>query len=53
MPQCTAYAWHSGQYSFALADNSPLKEAMDQQILQELSEPDWPAMLQRYLPDEG
>jgi ABC-type amino acid transport substrate-binding protein len=39
------------QYAFALPDNSPLQEALNQQLLQELSEPDWHSALQRYLPD--
>lgn len=38
------------QYTFALPDNSPLREPLNRQILQELSEPGWQAMLQRYLP---
>lgn len=41
------------QYTFALPDNSPLQEPLNQQILQELSEPDWQAMLQRYLPSSS
>lgn len=41
------------QYTFALPDNSPLREPLNQQILQELSEPDWQTMLQRYLPSSS
>ncbi|WP_107668221.1 transporter substrate-binding domain-containing protein [Cyanothece sp. BG0011] len=40
----------ASHYTFALPDNSPLQEALNQQLLQELSEPDWQAMLKRYLP---
>lgn len=38
------------QYAFALPNNSTLREPLNQQILQELSEPSWQTMLQRYLP---
>jgi polar amino acid transport system substrate-binding protein len=39
------------QYAFALPENSPLREPLNYQLLQELSEPDWQSMLQRYLPN--
>ncbi|NEQ32561.1 MAG: transporter substrate-binding domain-containing protein [Leptolyngbya sp. SIO4C5] len=39
------------QYTFAVANNSPLREPLSRQILQELSESDWQSMLQRYLPE--
>jgi ABC-type amino acid transport substrate-binding protein len=39
------------QYAFALPTNSPLRKALNQQILQEISESGWQSMLQRYLPD--
>lgn len=39
------------QYTFALPVNSPLRKALNQQILQEISESDWQSMLQRYLPE--
>lgn len=38
-------------YTFALPSNSPLREALNRQLLQELTEPDWQAMLDRYLPN--
>jgi ABC-type amino acid transport substrate-binding protein len=38
------------RYAFALPDNSPLREPLDQQLLQETSEPGWQELLQRYLP---
>jgi ABC-type amino acid transport substrate-binding protein len=41
------------QYAFALPTNSPLRKALNQQILQEISESGWQSMLQRYLPDSG
>jgi ABC-type amino acid transport substrate-binding protein len=41
------------QYTFALPQDSPLRETLNQQILQELSEPDWSSTLQRYLPSSG
>ncbi|MDB9528937.1 transporter substrate-binding domain-containing protein [Oscillatoria sp. CS-180] len=41
------------QYAFALPNDSPLRESLNQQLLQELSEPDWQTMLQRYLPSSS
>jgi len=41
------------QHAFALPENSPLREALNRQILMEMSEPDWQAMLERYLPDSA
>jgi len=43
----------ASQHSFALPENSPLQEPLNQQILVELSEPNWQSMLQRYLPDSS
>ncbi len=43
----------ASQYAFALPNNSPLRESLNQQILQELSESDWSSLLQRYLPSQG
>ncbi|EAZ88269.1 transporter substrate-binding domain-containing protein [Crocosphaera chwakensis] len=40
----------ASHYTFALPSNSPLREPLNRQLLQELSEPDWQAMLERYLP---
>lgn len=37
-------------YAFALAENSPLREPLNRQILIELSESDWQTALDRYLP---
>ena len=38
-------------YAFAIRQNSPLRQVLNQQILQELSEPSWQATLERYLPE--
>jgi len=38
------------RHAFALPENSALQESLNHQILVEMSEPDWQAMLQRYLP---
>lgn len=35
----------------SITDGSPWREAVNQQLLQELSEADWLSLLQRYLPE--
>ena len=37
------------QYAFALPENDQLQEPLSRQVLQELSEPDWQDLIERYL----